>query len=71
MRIKRQGSSRLFEYRNRQVTADRRKVVKENFKGVAGFQVVKKRFDRDSCTPKHRRSTVDIWINGDQVRVHE
>ena len=61
---------RLVEYRYRQVATDGRKIIKEDFQGFTGFEVVEQGLDRDSGPCKNGRTAMNLRINANQLLVY-
>ncbi|OGA79130.1 MAG: hypothetical protein A3G81_00260 [Betaproteobacteria bacterium RIFCSPLOWO2_12_FULL_65_14] len=70
MRIRYECSTRLFKHGYRQFATDGREVIEKDLQRISSFQVIEERLDRDPCTSEHGSSAVDVWIDGDQLRLH-
>lgn len=68
MRIWNECSVRLFQNSNCQLAADRWEIFEKDFQRISAFKVVEQRLDRYAGTGEHRRSAVDLGVDGDQLR---
>jgi phosphoglucomutase len=70
MRIWNECGTRLFQQSYRQLSADGWEVVEKDLKRISSFKVIEQRLYGDAGTDEHRRSAVDLWVDGDQRRFH-
>jgi len=62
MRIFDKRGSCVFENLHREVSADRREVLKEHFKRIASFKVLEKNPHGDPCAHKDRGPAHDLRV---------
>jgi len=65
MRIGHERCARFFQYGYCLGTADGRKVIKEDFKGITCFEVIEQCLDRNPGSSEDRRPTMNFWVDGD------
>ena len=59
----RQRLAGLFEDGNRHLAAHRWELIQKDFQGVTFLKIVEQVLYRHSCTGKHRRTALNLWVN--------
>jgi hypothetical protein len=70
MRIEHKSQLGVFKYLDRKLSANRGEVLKEDFQGIARFQMLEDDANGHSCPYENGRSTEDLGVRNDARGLH-